>query len=108
VVTPGKMQSVGGVAFRNYGSHTEVPYPSTYMTAAAALGTTRADVDELVIRLDRCFTEFRKKCATAAAAAGGTPRTDAAAATAAQEGAAAGAPAAESASTGMERVAMPE
>ncbi|EFJ42488.1 hypothetical protein VOLCADRAFT_66969 [Volvox carteri f. nagariensis] len=69
VVAPGKTQSVGGVAFRNYGSHTEVPYPSTYMTAAAALGTTRADVDELVVRLNRCFTEFRKKCHTAAAAA---------------------------------------
>ncbi|PNH12955.1 O-phosphoseryl-tRNA(Sec) selenium transferase [Tetrabaena socialis] len=61
VVAPGKAQTVGGVPFRNYGSHTDIPYPSTYMTAAAALGTTRADVDELVVRLDRCFAEFRKK-----------------------------------------------
>ncbi|GIL73612.1 hypothetical protein Vretimale_5501 [Volvox reticuliferus] len=65
VVAPGKTQTVGGVTFHNYGSHTEVPYPSTYMTAAAALGTTRADVDELIVRLDRCFTEFRKKCGAA-------------------------------------------
>ncbi|GLI64684.1 hypothetical protein VaNZ11_008038 [Volvox africanus] len=71
VVAPGKTQTVGGVTFHNYGSHTEIPYPSTYMTAAAALGTTRADVDELVVRLDRCFTEFRKKCAAAATTAAG-------------------------------------
>ncbi|PNW76101.1 hypothetical protein CHLRE_12g547750v5 [Chlamydomonas reinhardtii] len=62
VVAPGKTQSVGGVAFRNYGSHVEEPFPHTYMTAAAALGTTREDVDELVVRLDKCFTEFKKKC----------------------------------------------
>ncbi|GIL92978.1 hypothetical protein Vretifemale_20453 [Volvox reticuliferus] len=53
--------------FDNYGSHTEVGYPSTYMAAAAAaLSTTSADVDEHVARLDRCFMEFRKKCAAAA------------------------------------------
>ncbi|KXZ53262.1 hypothetical protein GPECTOR_7g1156 [Gonium pectorale] len=62
VVAPGKTQSVGGAQFQNYGSHTEVPYPCTYLTAAAALGTTRADVDEFVLRLERCFGEFRKKC----------------------------------------------
>ncbi len=69
VVAPGKTQTIGGIAFRNYGSHTDVPYPSTYMTVAAALGTTAADVDEVVVRLDRCFAEFRKKCAAAVAAA---------------------------------------
>ncbi|GFR47964.1 hypothetical protein Agub_g9769, partial [Astrephomene gubernaculifera] len=55
VVAPGKTQTVGGVSFHNYGSHTDTPYPSTYVTAAAALGMTQADVDELVARLERCF-----------------------------------------------------
>lgn len=62
VVAPGKAQAVAGLAFPHYGSHSAQPYPSTYLTAAAALGTTHADVDELAVRLRKCFGEFRKRC----------------------------------------------
>ena len=61
VVAPGKSQAVAGIPFQNYGSHSN-EYPSAYFTAAAALGTTRADVDEFVARLHKCFGEFAKRC----------------------------------------------
>jgi O-phospho-L-seryl-tRNASec:L-selenocysteinyl-tRNA synthase len=36
-------------------------YPHAYLTAAAAIGTTPGEVEELEQRLDKCFAEFRKK-----------------------------------------------
>jgi hypothetical protein len=36
-------------------------YPHAYLTAAAAIGTTPEEVEELERRLDKCFAEFRKK-----------------------------------------------
>ncbi|KAG2486490.1 hypothetical protein HYH03_014793 [Edaphochlamys debaryana] len=70
VVAPGKTQSVAGVAFRNYGSHVEEPYPHTYCTAAAALGTTKDEVDEFIVRLGKSFADFRKKCGASSVPAG--------------------------------------
>ena len=43
-----------------YGAHCD-DYPSDYLTVAAALGTTRADIDTFVLRMRQCFAEFRRK-----------------------------------------------
>jgi O-phospho-L-seryl-tRNASec:L-selenocysteinyl-tRNA synthase len=60
VVAPGETKSVGGVEFRGFGaSHSA--YPETYFTAAAAIGTTRADVDRFVVVLRKTFKDFKKK-----------------------------------------------
>lgn len=59
VVARGKRQSVAGRAFTGYGAHCDA-YPHDYLTFAAALGTTEADVDEFVVRLRRCIEEFKR------------------------------------------------
>ena len=60
VVAPGKTQEVGGITFRGFGASHDA-YPVPYFTAAAALGTTREDVDAFCARLARAFADFRKK-----------------------------------------------
>jgi O-phospho-L-seryl-tRNASec:L-selenocysteinyl-tRNA synthase len=60
VVAPGKTQEVGGIAFEGFGASCDA-YPVPYFTAAAALGTTRGDVDAFCVRLGKAFTDFRKK-----------------------------------------------
>jgi len=52
--------TVAGVSFTGYGSSHD-SYPTPYMTAAAAFGTTREGVDEFCKRLDACLTETYKK-----------------------------------------------
>jgi O-phospho-L-seryl-tRNASec:L-selenocysteinyl-tRNA synthase len=60
VVAPGETKNVGGVELRGFGaSHSA--YPETYFTAAAAIGTTRADVDRFVVVLRKTFKDFKKK-----------------------------------------------
>jgi hypothetical protein len=48
------------MTFGSYGAHC-ASYPHKYLTAAAALGTTCEDVDELCVRLLRCFQEYQRK-----------------------------------------------
>ena len=60
VVAPGKTQDVGGVKFQGFGASHEA-YPTPYFTAAAALGTTREEVDVFCARLAKCFADFRKR-----------------------------------------------
>jgi O-phospho-L-seryl-tRNASec:L-selenocysteinyl-tRNA synthase len=67
VLTSGKQQTVGGITFADYGCHIS-DYPHPYMTAAAALGTTREDVDVFVVRLLRAYKELRDKWSKLAAA----------------------------------------
>ncbi|KAF8065449.1 hypothetical protein HT031_003050 [Scenedesmus sp. PABB004] len=62
VLTRGKAVTVGGVAFADYGTHT-AGYPHAYLTAAAALGGSEAEVDAFVARLARCYAELRAKWA---------------------------------------------
>ncbi|XP_070540300.1 O-phosphoseryl-tRNA(Sec) selenium transferase-like [Ptychodera flava] len=45
-------KEVAGYKFKNYGAHTD-QYPCTYLTAAAAIGMTKHDVDTFVKRLDK-------------------------------------------------------
>lgn len=60
VIATGKEHTVAGCNFRGYGSSCS-NYPQPYMTAAAALGGTREEVDLLVTRVRKCFAEFSKK-----------------------------------------------
>ncbi|KAK9831899.1 hypothetical protein WJX81_006837 [Elliptochloris bilobata] len=69
VVARGKAAVVAGHSFVGYGAHCDA-YPHDYLTFAAALGTTRADVDAFVRRLEQCFAEFRARRASAGGAEG--------------------------------------
>ncbi|GAB4820637.1 hypothetical protein N2152v2_007683 [Parachlorella kessleri] len=60
VVARGKRQSVGGKEFVGYGAHCD-DYPCDYLTVAAAVGTSRRDIDEFVARARLCFGEFKRK-----------------------------------------------
>mmetsp|Transcript_1541 Transcript_1541/g.2208 ORF Transcript_1541/g.2208 Transcript_1541/m.2208 type:complete len:125 (-) Transcript_1541:329-703(-) len=67
VVHGGKSLQVAGVTFGSYGSHVSdvatEKYPCrAYLTAAAALGGSREEVDEFCKRLRASFKEFRDKC----------------------------------------------
>ena len=59
VVAQGKKQSIAGHSFQGYGAHHDW-YPHTYLTFAAALGTTKQDVDAFLERLRVCLEEFRR------------------------------------------------
>ena len=59
VVAQGKVQSIAGHRFQGYGAH-HASYPHTYLTFAAALGTTKQDVDAFLERLRACLEEFRR------------------------------------------------
>lgn len=65
VLTCGKQQDVAGITFADYGCHIS-GYPHPYMTAAAALGTTKADEDVFVVRLLRAYKELQAKWRRAA------------------------------------------
>ena len=57
VVVPGSVKDINGHVFEGWGSHTNA-YPCGYLTAAAAIGMTREDVDTFLKRLDKCLTKF--------------------------------------------------
>jgi len=60
VVVPGKAVEVSGIKFNGYGASYDA-YPHAYMTVAAALGSSRADVAEFIRRLELCVREYREK-----------------------------------------------
>ncbi|XP_059145302.1 O-phosphoseryl-tRNA(Sec) selenium transferase-like isoform X2 [Physella acuta] len=60
VVAPGQESEVCGHSFKNFGSHSN-NYPCTYLTAAAAIGMTKSDVDLFIGRLDKIFTRMKHK-----------------------------------------------
>mmetsp|Transcript_45082 Transcript_45082/g.86216 ORF Transcript_45082/g.86216 Transcript_45082/m.86216 type:complete len:87 (+) Transcript_45082:175-435(+) len=61
-VPRGVTTSVAGVDFHGFGSSHDA-YPTPYLTAAAALGTTEDDVDKFCIRLGECLSDTHKKLA---------------------------------------------
>lgn len=61
---PHLVAQVAGHSFAGYGAHCDA-YPHDYLTFAAALGTTRGDVDAFLRRLEQCFAEFRARRAAA-------------------------------------------
>jgi len=56
VVTRGTKQEIAGHDFTGFGAH-HSDYPYTYLTAAAALGITKSDVDSFIRRLDKVFSK---------------------------------------------------
>lgn len=58
VVARGKVQSVGGFTFVGYGAHNN-GYPHDYLTFAAALGTTKEDIDRFIEKLKSIYAEIR-------------------------------------------------
>ena len=55
-----KETTVGGVTFRNFGQSYD-GYPHAYLTVAAALGVTEAEIDEFFARMVACASEFQSK-----------------------------------------------
>jgi len=55
-----KRVCIGGVEFQHFGQSHDA-YPHTYMTIAAALGTSKSEVDGFFSRLLTCATQCRKK-----------------------------------------------
>ena len=51
---------MGDYRFKNWGSHSN-SFPCSYLTAAAAIGLTKDEVDTLIKRLDKVFTKFKRK-----------------------------------------------
>lgn len=60
VVNPAEVKTIDGVTFHSYGS-SKAGYPHAYLTAAAAIGMTRGDVDLYVSRLDKTLKELVRK-----------------------------------------------
>ena len=62
VVAQGDCKEINGHTFTGFGSHFD-RYPYTYLTAAAAIGMTKTDVDLFVKRLNETFSKWKKKIA---------------------------------------------
>ena len=60
VVAPNSEKTIGKHTFANWGAHYD-GYPCTYLTAAAAIGMSREEVDIFCKRLDRTLTKFKHK-----------------------------------------------
>ncbi|XP_060566006.1 O-phosphoseryl-tRNA(Sec) selenium transferase-like [Ruditapes philippinarum] len=60
VCQTGKETSVSGLKFLNFGAHFD-NFPCSYLTAAAAVGMTKSDVDTFISRLEQVLKKFKKK-----------------------------------------------
>ena len=60
VVPRGESKSMGGEQFVGFGS-SHSNYPHAYMTAACAVGVSDDEIEEFFARLDKTFTEFKKR-----------------------------------------------
>jgi len=60
VVSRAQSKIIAGQTFNGFGSSTE-GFPHSYLTAACAIGLTRAEMDQFFCRLDKCFKDFWKK-----------------------------------------------
>jgi len=58
VVARNTQQEVAGYNFSGFGAHYS-SYPCSYLTAAAALGVTKEDIDSFIRRLDKSFCKKR-------------------------------------------------
>ncbi|XP_041471539.1 O-phosphoseryl-tRNA(Sec) selenium transferase-like isoform X2 [Lytechinus variegatus] len=58
VVPQGVSKEINGHLFQGFGSHSNA-YPSAYMTAAAAIGMTREDVNLFIKRLDKTLSKWK-------------------------------------------------
>jgi len=60
VISTGKQQTVAGIQFQGYGASYD-EYPHSYVTVAAAIGSTKKDIEEFLKRLRACVDEFKRK-----------------------------------------------
>ena len=60
VVPRGERKAIGGIEFIGFGSSTS-DYPHAYMTAACAIGVRSEELDEFFVRLDKAFTQYKKR-----------------------------------------------
>ena len=65
VVTPNDEKTIGRYQFIGWGAHYS-NYPCSYLTAAAAIGATRQDIDLFLKRLEKNFKDFLKEPSTKA------------------------------------------
>ena len=57
MVPTGITKDINGHVFTGWGAHAR-NYRCAYLTAAAAIGMTKADVDTFLKRLDKCLSKF--------------------------------------------------
>lgn len=60
VVAPDSTKEINGYLFTGWGAHAQ-SYRCAYLTAAAAIGMTKEDVDTFLKRLDKCLSKFTAK-----------------------------------------------
>ena len=60
VVTPDTSKEINGHLFTGWGAHAK-SYRCAYLTAAAAIGMAKEDVDTFLKRLDKCLSKFTSK-----------------------------------------------
>lgn len=60
VVAPGEVKDIQGYKFVNWGSHSNI-YPHSYLTAAAAIGINKEDIDKFVKVLDKVLRAVHQK-----------------------------------------------
>ena len=58
MVAKGAVQTVAGHQFIGFGAHCD-DYPCNYLTAAAAIGISKTDVDVFIKRLDKVLGKSR-------------------------------------------------
>ena len=56
MVHKGDTKNINGYTFAGFGAHTAT-YPCSYLTAAAAIGMTKDDVDLFIKRLDKVLAK---------------------------------------------------
>jgi len=60
VIARGTKQNVAGIGFTGFGAHCDA-YPSDYLTVAAALGTSKADVLSFLSKLKQCYSALQEQ-----------------------------------------------
>merc|ERR1712129_103469 len=60
IVCAGMKKKVKHFEFDNYGSHVHGGYHSPYLTVAAAIGMSKGEINEFVLRLLKCFHKILK------------------------------------------------
>jgi O-phospho-L-seryl-tRNASec:L-selenocysteinyl-tRNA synthase len=64
VVPRGDTKMMDKIKFKGFGSSTN-DYPHAYMTAACAIGVRPVELDEFFARLDKAFTQYKKRSSSA-------------------------------------------
>ena len=60
VAIDGRTKNIGGYEFKNWGSHTD-GYKQSYITAAAAIGVTKEDINAFIKKFENVLQLFLKK-----------------------------------------------